>query len=347
MRFDKSAWFNGLDKILNKIRLDDAFLIYYVEIGEIKFQIVVEKHTQFIQAVEAFYAAKVIKHRIASIPTIFCVDQNLAKKIISEVGSEVIAHNFHQDNKAFKEKNIIINDSPRSLIKAFNASTGLGLFACKEFKNLSAWEFFSPLKEFIHLIALQSGCWLVHAGSIVDQNKGILFVGPGRSGKSSATISLMSQFMKTAGDDYVCLSKDSKVYSVYRTVKHLGDHFIKSLACLKDYPYKIDNHSNKKVYLCNASLEEGPFIASFQLKGIYGLKLDATATEKMVITNDLSFDYFLMSTIAQIPLWIDQSMLLAGSIFRKMNKKLITLSMGEASHHDLIHYLTETINENH
>ena len=54
MRFDKSAWFNGLDKILNKIRLDDAFLIYYVEIGEIKFQIVVEKHTQFIQAVEAF-----------------------------------------------------------------------------------------------------------------------------------------------------------------------------------------------------------------------------------------------------------------------------------------------------
>ena len=157
MRFSKSEWFNRLEKRIDEIRLDDHFLIYLIEIGEIKFQVVIERGALFNKAIEAFYASSLVKALTPSIPVIYCVDQNLASDIIRASGGEIISSNFYQDNKRFEEKQIVINDVTRSFIKTFNATTGLGLFACRDFKNLPPWEFFSPLKEFIHLIALQIG----------------------------------------------------------------------------------------------------------------------------------------------------------------------------------------------
>ena len=46
MRFSKSEWFNRLEKGIDEIRLDDHFLIYLIEIGEIKFQVVKSDNTK-------------------------------------------------------------------------------------------------------------------------------------------------------------------------------------------------------------------------------------------------------------------------------------------------------------
>ena len=347
MRFDKSGWFNRLEKAINEVCLDHDFFIYLIEIGEIKFQVVIEKNALFNKAIEAFYASSIIQELIVSIPVIYCVDQNLASEIIRGAGREIISSNFYQDNKRFEEKYIVMNDVSRSCIKALNVKKGLGLFACQDFKNLPSWEFFSPLKEFIHLIALQSDCWLAHGGSIVDKHKGILFVGPGKSGKSSTTISLISHQMKTAGDDYVCLSKDYKVYAIYRTIKHKGDRFTQFLDYLKEYETSLDAQSQKTVYFCNRVSEEGPFVDSFELKSIYGLELTLESMQKMLVSDDLKFNYFFMTTASQIPLWIDQSMKLASLIFKKIDKKFIVLPTDDASHHDFLNFLTKNIHESY
>ena len=345
MRFSKSEWFNRLEKRIDEIRLDDHFLIYLIEIGEIKLQVAIEKNALYNKAIEAFYASSLVKSLTASIPVIYCVDQNLASDIMRAAGDEIISSNFYQDNKKFEEKQVVINDVSRSLIKTFNATTGIGLFACGDFKRLPSWEFFSPLKEFVHLIALQSDCWLAHGGSIVDKRKGILFVGPGKSGKSSTTIALISQHMKTAGDDYVCLSKDGKVYTIYRTIKHKGDRFLNFLSCLKDYKKSSDTESLKTVYFCNGPHEDGPFIDSFELEGIYGLELTSDVSGGMMVSDRLRFNYFFMSTASQVPLWIDQSMKLASSIFTKMDRKFLVLPKDDASHNDFLNFLIKKIHE--
>lgn len=347
MRFDKLGWFNRLEKTINEVRLDHDFIIYLIEIGEIKFQVAVEKNALFKKAIEAFFASSIIQELIVSIPVIYCVDQNLANEIIRATGSEIISSNFYQDNKRYEEKLVVINDVSRFLIKAFNARTGLGLFACQDFNNLPSWEFFSPLKEFIHLIALQSDCWLAHGGSILGKRKGILFVGPGKSGKSSTTIALISHQMKTAGDDYVCLSKDCKVYAIYRTIKHKGDRFAHYLAYLRGYETSLDAQSQKTVYFCNRVSEEGPFVDSFALKSIHGLELASEPLREMCVSDDLKFNYFFMTTASQIPIWIDQSMKLASLIFKKIDKKFIVLPKDDASHQDFLNFLTKNIYESY
>ena len=116
---------------------------------------------------------------------------------------------------------------------------------------------------------------------------------------------------------------------------------------LRDYETALDTQSQKTVYFCNRASEVGPFVDSFALKSIHGLELSSEPLGKMRVSDDLKFNYFFMTTASQIPIWIDQSMRLAGSIFKKIDKKFIVLPKDDVSHQDFLNFLTKNIYESH
>lgn len=339
MRFDKHRWVRCLEASLKGLSLDHGFDIFMVEVGPIQFQLVLEKESSFQDAIQAFYSVRPEKNVCPSRPVIFCLDDVLAQELISKAGSEMFFYNHFQENKCYQEKVVIMSDRSRSIMRVYDAESGIGLFACENFKHLPPWEFFSPLKEFIHLIALQSDCWLVHGAALSLEGEGFLLVGPGHSGKSSLTLSLMDENMNTAGDDYVCVSSKGHVFSIYRTIKHLGDSFRKSLARLDGFRKERDQVSGKRVYFCNKAEEKGPFVDAFQLKNIYGVALSADTSEKMSVSPNLAFNYFFMSTVSQIPLWVDRSMRVASLIFKNSRNFFVVLRNEEDSHQAFIDLL--------
>jgi hypothetical protein len=86
--------------------------------------------------------------------------------------------------------------------------------------QLPEWEDSAPLRDILHWACLPTRQFLAHAAAIGWSGNGVLFAGPGGSGKSTTTVAAIVSGLKTAGDDFVLLDWTTRgIYALYDAVK--------------------------------------------------------------------------------------------------------------------------------
>ena len=234
----------------------------------------------------------------------------------------------------------VIRDDERQMLKVFDQKNGIGLLTFGERDLLPSWEFFSPIKEFIHLHALNQSCLLLHAASVVSPDwpdQGMLLVGPGGSGKSTLTAYAIEQGMFTNGDDYVLVDlrhDKPQCWSIYRTIKlHPSSPVLRGKN--RWQTWRSDRLSGKSVMLADTVNRGGALLPQAALSRICGVSLkQSTAVHNPKAHSILSDPYrhpylhSCMSTIQQIPYRIGATLALSKQLHQSIPYSAHTIAPG-------------------
>lgn len=131
-------------------------------------------------------------------------------------------HQGHQRIHWDQVSGLALNsDESRGIWQLFNLDTKKGLYWVTNEQTLPSWETGSPLRIFLHWLALQEGYQLIHAAGLEWKSRGILLTGRGGSGKSTTTAAAVIAGWNVIGDDFVLLdSKQNPMANcIYDTIK--------------------------------------------------------------------------------------------------------------------------------
>lgn len=329
---NQDIWFLSLNDSLLRLNKDTSLNFFLIKTGPIKFQIAMPLKSPFQKAINSFYNVEIIKTISPELPTIYCVDDNYSKKLpsLSFSKNELNLNSFY--SRLSNKKRVLNFDESRGLLKVFNVIDQNYLFFCKSFENLPSWEIYSPLKEFIHFIALNNNCWLSHAGSICKENNAVLLFGSGGNGKSTTTLAGLIGGFQTLGDDYVLLEDLNgkfNVHAIYRTIKCLPSSILKLPKTWNKLERHTIEHTGKYVYVCSEDEDANLFKSSAKVLMSFGLYL-----QKDLRTNkDIDFNarYLSLSSIEQIPFWIDKSTRFSEKIFKQVPHMFLYSKKGIAT----------------
>ena len=107
------------------------------------------------------------------------------------------------------------------LLSTFDATTHQGVWWTPDAGGLPSWELTAPLRYQLHWSLGQQQLAFVHAAVVGKDGKGILLVGRGGAGKSTATAACLDNGWEFLADDYCVLecSPVPRAHSVYRYAK--------------------------------------------------------------------------------------------------------------------------------
>lgn len=274
---------------------------------------------------------------------------------------------IQQMSKRQHTEQFVISDAERKTIRVFDQVNRIGLLAFADPMLLPPWEFFSPVKEFIHLYALNHDCLLFHGATVqpatksatedrteaaIDFGRTTLMVGPGGSGKSTLTAYAIEQGMLTTGDDYVLVDLRDDIprcHAVYRTLKlHPTSPVLRGKRSKEGtdgntnhhaseawHAWRTDSLTGKSVMLAQTVANGGSLIKTTTLSSIVGLSLqrsnDIFNPKAQSIVSDPSRHPYLhgsMSTIQQIPYRIDATLQLSKQLYQAIPYRALTVAPG-------------------
>ena len=237
---------------------------------------------------------------------------------------------LHKISNVDHAKQFMSKDAQRQLVKIFDLNNQYGVVAYSGRENLPPWEIYSPLKEFIHMLALSQSCVLFHGATLVPSDRhdqGTLIVGPGGSGKSTLTTYGIEKGMLTNGDDYVLVDlreEKPRCWSVYRTLKlHHSSPVLQSSNSWQTW--RTDLSTGKSVTLAKEFEQGGPLLKEVTLSSILGVSLvqsnEVYNPKADAIMSDPHLHPYLhtcMSTIQQIPYRIDSTLALSKKLHQSI-----------------------------
>jgi hypothetical protein len=245
-----------------------------------------------------------------------------------------------------------MRDFTHKILKIYDATSRTAVLYIADQALLPSWERFSPIKEFIHLLALSQSCLLLHAGSVVDQksHRGVLLVGPGGSGKSSLTAYALSQGMRTNGDDYVLVDlreSQPRCWSIYRTLK-LHPSSPAAALTRRLMPWQVDSLTHKTIYLGSDDRVSTCFATRTDIARIYGLALRVADPDvydgTRVDPRRNPYTYCCMSTIQQIPYWVGNTLHLSKQLHQSVGYRALSVDDGTAGMADALCSIIEDLN---
>lgn len=314
---------------------------YRVKTGPLSFYLALMPVSPYQKALDAFFDVTAVTAREAQWPLVYVYESGA---LLDQCHSEGLSLSEGQANAKLAASGLLLNWDPvRGLIKYFDAKSGQGLFAARNLANLPSWEWFSPIKEFVHCWALQQDAWLAHAATIGFKNgKALLLVGPGGSGKSTTCVRLILDGNQTCGDDYVLLTCDPKkvvAYSIYRTIKLMPrPNLIESNGFLAGLAHSSVAETGKSVYFIDSKVAHAPLIERLTIDGVCGLELTDEQAEP-ILPGSLGYPHFAMSSLGQIPVWVDQSMKISRMIYQKLSKSFVRVQRDASGLARLVKYL--------
>lgn len=237
----------------------------------------------------------------------------------------------------------VIKNHDYQILKVFDQTNGIGLFAFADPALVPSWELYSPMKEFIHLLALQQSCLLLHGAAVVDPgaaHHATVIVGPGGSGKSTLTAYAIEEGMLTSGDDYVLVDlrqgRSPKVWSVYRTLKLHPSSPMSSVGGRWKF-WRSDPLTGKSVMLAQPVAEGGSLTQQATLATVVGVSL-ARSPEihnpkaAAILSSPYRHPYLhtCMSTVQQMPYRMDATLALARKLHQEVPYSGRTIEPGLA-----------------
>jgi hypothetical protein len=99
---------------------------------------------------------------------------------------------------------------------------GVGAQLVDDLARLPAWDAGAPLRQHLHWILGLHGRRVMHASSLGDSGRGVLFVGNSGAGKSGVALAGLSVGLASVGDDYLCVGNEADdvvARPLYRIIK--------------------------------------------------------------------------------------------------------------------------------
>jgi len=106
-------------------------------------------------------------------------------------------------------------------------SRNLGVFWRRDAINVPYYLTGAPLRSILHWWMSNNGRQFIHGAAVGKDSGGVLLIGKGGSGKSTAAISCLNSDLSYVGDDYCLMSldPDPHAYCLYNSAKLNFDHF--------------------------------------------------------------------------------------------------------------------------
>jgi hypothetical protein len=106
-------------------------------------------------------------------------------------------------------------------LNLLDVSADIGIFWRRDSQNIPYYTIGAPLRSLLHWWMKQHNRHFLHAAAVGTPRGGVLIVGKGGSGKSTAALSCLDSHLLYAGDDYVLISLDPEpyVYSLFNSAK--------------------------------------------------------------------------------------------------------------------------------
>lgn len=315
---------------------------FLVKAGPVSFYVALMPKSPYQKALDAFFEVTAVNCREPQWPLVY-IYESIA--LLDTCQEEGFTMSEGQAKAKLSDSGLLLNWDPvRGLIKYFDAKTGQGIFVARNLTSLPSWEWFSPIKEFIHCWALQKGAWLAHAATIgCKDGSAMLLVGPGGSGKSTTCARMILSGNQTCGDDYVLMAFDGDqvvTHAIYRTVKLMpNQNLITKNGILEDLKCVSIAETGKWVYYLERTGREAPMVEQLSINSVCGLELDDCQTEPLQF-GVLGYPHFAMSSLGQIPVWLDKSMTISREMFEALPKSFVRVRRDDSGLDHLLSYLT-------
>ncbi len=108
------------------------------------------------------------------------------------------------------------------LWQMLDTRNGIGALLVDDIARLPPWDAGAPLRQHLHWLLAMHGKRVMHASSLGEAGKGLLFVGNAGAGKSGMTLAGLSVGLSTVGDDYLCIGNEAGAVvarPLYRIIK--------------------------------------------------------------------------------------------------------------------------------
>lgn len=207
---------------------------------------------------------------------------------------------------------------------------------------LPLWESGGPLRALLHWAYLEKHKRFCHAATLGFDNKGIMLVGAGGSGKSGTTLAGVMHGLNTVGDDYCLLENEAIVtaYPLYEILKQdqLGVERVMSADMTKNLP---PLNWQKKYEIHNQDLVSSPFVSSMPVVAIVMPKIgDYQNSQFTEISPAQAMRSFAPSSVFQLPDCQQQGIMFAAQLCRTLPCFELQLSTDAEEIADCIkHYL--------
>ncbi|MBU3670870.1 MAG: hypothetical protein FGM17_09155 [Polynucleobacter sp.] len=334
-----------LDDEIETLVSVQSLRFFLIKAGSVAFCVGLTKDSGYHDALEAFISVESVEEPVDDLPLLIVFDDPRLIHDCAGLSSQMLTD--AQERSKLSNNQMLFNwDPQRRLVRYFNAQSRKGLFVAEELAALPSWEWFSPLKEFVHIWALEKGAWLAHAATVGNSSgSGLLLVGPGGSGKSTTCAQMIQSCYKTCGDDYVLLSYEANgvfAHAIYRTFKLMPRFNLQEgMAGVKTSGQADVLETGKSVYfLKNAEFDS--VIPKMFITEIIGLRL-VEGFGNSIQFKALGYTHFAMSSHGQIPVWLDKSLAVSRAIFERLPCQLIEVKRDREGLEAVSAYIQESL----
>jgi len=134
-------------------------------------------------------------------------------------------------------------------------------------RQAPSYEHAAPMRDLVHWLHVLDGRYLLHGAAVGTERGGVLLVGPGGSGKSTAATTALQRGLSFAGDDYVALDVEARrAFGVFRSVKVLP-HDTHRYTGLRAHPFVGTPETGAKAVLF-LDVEPSGFCQGIPLRAI-------------------------------------------------------------------------------
>lgn len=316
-------WFAQTQNALARLQDDPHFSSFEVQIGTFRIAIQVAGYSDWMRFKRAFHTTNDTLSPHVDL-TIFCLSGRACDSLPKPPWPKNSLSNRGQVQGLPDTQHVLI-DLQRGQLRALDLSEKWALFYVEDLQQLPAWEYFSPLKELIHLWGLSQGLLLLHAGSIAKA-EGHLLIGLGGSGKSITTLHAIQSGWRSCGDDYVIIDvQNLKILALYKTLKWQPNPQLPELQSIQRCDSEYNELSSKHVYF----LDQYPYgyHSALPLASIILLSRGDITLQKPCRPGRALIQ-LMTSSLCQIPYAMDKFTQLAGQLISAIPSTEVTIGNG-------------------
>lgn len=189
------------------------------------------------------------------------------------------------------------------ILTALSAGAGAAWYWVRDGRRLPSWDHAAPFRHLLSWWLGRRGCQQVHGGAVGTASGGVLLVGRGGSGKSTATLAtLLEPRLRYAGDDYVALEPGPQpwIHSLYCSGK-LDPDQLRRLPHLAPALANADRLDREKAIFYIDRAFPGRAISGFPLRAVVVPRVCPEAGARvMPISRALALTALAPSTIFQL-----------------------------------------------
>jgi hypothetical protein len=232
------------------------------------------------------------------------------------------------------------------LWQVLDTRTGIGALLVDDAARLPPWDAGAPLRQHLHWLLSMHGKRVMHASSLGDADKGLLFVGNAGAGKSGMALAGLSVGLSTVGDDYLSIGNEAGAVvarPLYRIIKQ-DRYGLARVPQLAAHAEHLPLNWKGKAELDPEHYFAGAFIDRLEIKAV-AIPRIARATEPSFaeVGKGEALRALMRSNLHQYPGEKDDGMAFYGDVLRRLPVFRIDLSENFPANGELARRLLQSL----